>query len=110
MSFYRDTLRKARKTHRCELCRAVILIGEKYHDKAGNQDGDIWTFKECEKCQPVIIEFMDSFRVDDGYCDDFIRDWWMEEKCHKCKHISEDDCEMTHYCRCEKFEKVEVKE
>jgi len=140
MSFYRNTTRTARKEHKCELCDGTILRGEKYHDKAGNQDGDLWTSKECEKCQPVIVEFMSSGYADDGYCDEYIRDWWREEICCFCKHeylpckpdsdcitdfIDEDGhCEkltpyltckagdtcddMTHYCRCEKFEKEET--
>lgn len=83
MSFYRDELRKARLLHECDLCRTTIKIGEKYHSKAGNQDGDIWTSSECEKCQPVISDFLEN-GSDDGYCEEYIRDWWVEEKCPRC--------------------------
>ena len=137
MSFYRDTIRTARKEHKCGICHGVIKIGEKYHDKAGKHDGDLWHGKECEPCQPVIDEFNESDCADEGYCDEYIQEWWREEKCPVCKHYwlpcepdevclkqlikpngscpertkyntceAGDICgDMTHYCRCEKFEK-----
>ncbi|MDD3307725.1 MAG: hypothetical protein PHO29_11610 [Acetobacterium sp.] len=133
MSFYRDTVRTARKEHKCGLCGAIIKKCEKYHDKAGNEFGDIFYVKECEKCQPVIDEFCNSDHYDrsEGYCDEWIQEWWMDVKCYACKHfypacVPDEDCdepefcdyidknrrctggdtcdEMTHYCRCEKFE------
>lgn len=134
MSFYRDTIRTARKEHKCELCGAVIKKGEKYHDKAGSEN-DMWWTKECVKCQPVIGEYMESDIYDrsEGYCGDWIHEWWRDEKCYICKNYyplckpdSDCDCsdpkdcdvidkhgrctgddtcdEMTHLCRCEKFE------
>lgn len=133
MSFYRDTVRTARKEHKCELCGAVIQKGEKYHDKAGNELGDISYVKECEKCQPVLDEFCSSDHYDrsEGYFEEWIQEWWRDVKCYACKHfypacIPDEYCdepefcdcinkhgrctggdtcdEMTHYCRCEKFE------
>jgi hypothetical protein len=133
MSFYRDTVRTARKEHKCGLCGAIIKKGEKYHDKAGNELGDIFYVKECEKCQPVIDEFCssDHYERSEGYCEEWIQEWWRDVKCYECKHrypICEPDkscgdpktcdeinkygqctggdtCDkMTHYCRCEKFE------
>jgi len=127
MSFYRDEIRTARKDHKCDLCHGKIEIGEKYHNKAGNDGSMIWDSKECEKCQSVKDEFYKETGGDDGYCDDFIRYWWREEKCHKCKdywpecnpnHTCKEPCDckengkctggdycdkMTHYCRCENF-------
>ena len=135
MSFYRDTVRTARKEHKCYLCGAIIQKGEKYHDKAGNEFGDVFHAKECEICQLVIDEFCNSELYDrsDGYCADWLQDWWRDYKCPDCKHEypeckPDNDCEcndpkdcdvldgygrcqggdscddMTHYCRCEKFE------
>ena len=126
MGFYRDTVRKARKEHKCNVCHGVIHIGEKYHDKAGKHD-DMWFSKECDACQPVIIEFLASGHADDGYCDEYIQEWWRDVVCYGCKHywpickpdsycympcdnlkdgrcLGGDTCdEMTHYCRCEKY-------
>jgi hypothetical protein len=87
MSFYRDTIRKARKEHKCDICHGSIHIGDKYHDKAGiNYDNEFFCGKECEACQPVIGEFMKSDCADEGYCDEYIADWWINEKCYICKH------------------------
>jgi hypothetical protein len=145
VSFYRDTIRTARKEHKCGLCHGTINIGEKYHDKAGNSAVDenvVYSEKECEACQPVIDEFMSSSMADEGYCDEYIQEWWSNEKCWECIHhylpcepnewckdffpvgaesVNEckerskygtckvgDTCDdMTHYCRCEKYEKEE---
>ncbi|MBC3798485.1 hypothetical protein [Acetobacterium tundrae] len=130
MSFYRDTVRTARKEHKCELCGAIIQKGEKYHDKAGNELGDIGYTKECEKCQPVLEEFCNSeyYERGEGYTEDWIQEWWIDYKCDICKYkyqlcepdgVCENKClrknvtgtceyntcdEMTHYCRCENFE------
>lgn len=144
MSFYRDTIRTARKEHKCWVCHGVIKAGEKYHDKAGNSANDeneIFSGKECMACQPIIQEFLDSDHHDsyEGYCDEYIQEWWHDVMCYECKHrylpCSPDErckehfpkgaesvyeCEerskdgkcktgdtcddMTHYCRCEKFE------
>jgi len=113
MSFYRDTIRKARKQHECELCGVIIEKGETYHDKAGVEFDGLWSSRECNKCRPIIIEFLNSehWNNNEGYNEGLIREWWMDEKCDvcKCKYTDDDDvCEkMTHYCRCEKFE-VEI--
>jgi len=135
VSFYRDTIRKARKEHKCSLCGAVIHIGEEYHDKACNSynnDTVIYYNKECMKCQPLIVEFFQSDHADDGYNAEYMREWWRDVKCYDCKHywppckplpacqipcsnlkndrcIGGDPCDdMTHYCRCEKFEPEEA--
>ncbi|KNZ70294.1 hypothetical protein Tfer_0854 [Thermincola ferriacetica] len=144
MGFYRDIVRTARKEHKCDVCHGIIKAGEKYHDKAGNEgcEGNVWYSKECEACQIVINEFMKSDYADEGYCDEYIEEWWRDEKCPTCKHYflpckpdewckehfhigiesalecpertkygtceAGDTCdEMTHYCRCERYEKVD---
>ncbi len=137
MSFYRDTIRKAKKEHKCELCKATIMVGEQYHDKAGKTD-DMWYTKECETCQPIITDYLHSLREHE-YSEDNIKYWWQEEKCPKCIHYwpicepikycptletgqknsscdgwesgkckAGDYCDdMTHYCRCENFKEVQ---
>ncbi len=111
MSFYRNTIRTARKEHVCSLCEGIIKKGEKYHDKAGNAvncDAIFWG-KECQACQPVIAEFFEKggMYADDGYNADLLADWWREYKCCNCANLDE-LCQMTHYCRCEDFEALEV--
>ena len=140
MSFHRDNIRKARKEHKCDICNANIKTGENYHDKAGNciHENMIYTSKECVECQPIIDEFCnsDSYERNEGYCDEWILEWWRDEKCHDCKHHylpcvnnncidffrsggcdektkygtckAGDTCDdMTHYCRCTKFKKAD---
>jgi hypothetical protein len=142
MSFYRDTIRTARKEHKCSLCHGIIQKGEKYHDKAGNliDESYVYSAKECEACQPVIDEFMASCNDGEGYCEEYIQEWWRDVKCYDCKHRflpckPDDDCkkllqresdscpertkygtcsagdtcdDMTHYCRCERYEKADA--
>jgi len=83
-------------------------VGEKYHDKAcnsANDENNICWGRECMACQPVIEEYCKSDCYDscEGYCDEYIQEWWRDVKCYTCK--AGDTCDdMTHYCRCEKFE------
>lgn len=42
----------ARKRHRCQTCRRVILPGEDY-DRMFGVDGDVWTYKCCRHCYRV---------------------------------------------------------
>lgn len=87
MSFYRDTIRVARKEHKCDICKGVIKKGEKYHEKAGlNYEGEFFHCKECESCQPVIADFCQSDYADDGYCGEWIQEWWRDVKCYDCQH------------------------
>ena len=147
MGFYRDTIRTARKEHKCDICHGIIKAGDKYHDKAcnaANDENNVYWGKECMACQPVIKEFVQSDWYDscEGYCDEYIQEWWRDVKCCDCKHYylpckpdegckeffpvgaesykeckertkhgtckAGDTCDdMTHYCRCEKFEKAD---
>ena len=89
MSFYRDSVRTAKKEHKCDLYESVIIIGEKYHNKAGFDQcysDEVWSSKECLECQPVITEFLDSNHSDEGYCGEFMNEWWRDEKCYDCQH------------------------
>lgn len=89
LGFYRDTIRTARKEHKCTICHGIIKPGEKYHDRAGNSVFDedvIYWGKECMACQPVIKEFCQSDCYDEGYCDEYIQEWWRNEKCYDCQH------------------------
>jgi hypothetical protein len=145
MSFYRNTVRTARKEHKCDICHGVIKAGEQYHDIACNSANDesvVYWGKECMACQPVIRDFLGSSYYDscEGYCDEYIQEWWLDVKCRECKHrwlpcvpdnvcryefmtgednhcpertkhntcMDGDTCDdMTHYCRCEKYEKAD---
>ena len=99
MSFYRDTIRAARKEHKCDICEGVIKKGEKYHKKVGlNYDGEFFHCKECESCQPVIAEFCQTDYADDGYCGEWIQEWWRAEKCTACKNYFL-PCKPSEWCK-----------
>ncbi len=106
MSFCRETERTARKEHVCSLCGAAIKKGEKYIDHADNMDDEnyVCASKECMPCQPVKREFIKSDYADEGYCAEYLQEWWLDIKCYDCTHKSDECCEMTHPCRCEKYE------
>ena len=40
----------ARKSHVCNECRCTIRPGERYEYVVGKWDGDVLTFKTCERC------------------------------------------------------------
>lgn len=48
-SFYVAEVRTARKTHKCEECRNLILPGDKYEHVRGKWDY-VDTFKTCSHC------------------------------------------------------------
>ena len=113
MSFSRQTKRTARKEHKCWLCGKTIVKGEKYLDLAWMWDGEFGHESECMECKPAKLEFSNSYYADEGYGPDVMAEWWQTEKCMGCKYYLENgDCEksdMTHYMRCENFEKEETK-
>ena len=49
-SFFRETWVKARKEHKCCECGEVIKNGDEYQYIAGSWEGDLSTFKTCERC------------------------------------------------------------
>jgi hypothetical protein len=52
-SCYTETLRKARKEHRCCECRETIKPGDSYHYTSGIWDGRACSFKLCAKCEAL---------------------------------------------------------
>ena len=49
--FYTHTLRRARKLHRCEVCREPIPVGAHHVRSAGAHDGSIWTSRTHPGCE-----------------------------------------------------------
>lgn len=87
MTFQRVTIRTAKKEHKCGICQKKIQPGEKYREYAGKYDGDFYYGKECEPCQAIIIEYMESSYYDnEGYNEDNIYEWWRDVKCYDCQH------------------------
>jgi hypothetical protein len=53
--FYSETMRRARKEHRCCECRRTIRRGEMYEHVAGKTSGydRPWTSKTCAECREI---------------------------------------------------------
>ena len=52
-TFYNQSLRTAKKQHKCEECGGPILAGEKYEYVSGLWDGYFNVFKTCERCVDI---------------------------------------------------------
>ena len=61
--FINETKRRAVKKHICCECKSEINKGDDYYVITGKWDGEIRTYKTCEKC----IDLRDSM-VEAGYC------------------------------------------
>ena len=53
-SFYVDVMRKAIKQHRCHECKGAIHKCEVYQSVTGKWDGDILTYKTCQRCLDLL--------------------------------------------------------
>lgn len=51
--FFRQTLHRARKQHRCCECGKIIRIGEEYEYSAGKWDGDVTQYRTCFMCSTI---------------------------------------------------------
>jgi hypothetical protein len=56
-SFHRESVVKARKTHRCTECGRDIPAGEEYEYVFGVWDGDPSTYKTCRDCLSLRSSF-----------------------------------------------------
>jgi hypothetical protein len=52
-SFYRVELRLARKQYYCDECSGLILPKERYEYVSGKWDGDLGTYRTCERCVEI---------------------------------------------------------
>ena len=51
MTALRDTLVRARKRHRCDLCSTHIEAGQRHHASAVRDGRDVYTWREHEVCR-----------------------------------------------------------
>lgn len=61
--WFRTTTRTARKPHACCECRETIQTGAAHTYTVGKWDGDISTFRTCERCADLIAHYSEA-----GYC------------------------------------------
>ena len=64
-SVFSDTVRKARREHKCCECRRAIKIGEQYHLSKGCWEGKWDEYKTCMDCQDLREEIGGLYRSDE---------------------------------------------
>lgn len=51
--FWSESIRTARKEHKCVECRKIIPKGEKYNILTGKWDGEMSSYKMCLTCREI---------------------------------------------------------
>jgi hypothetical protein len=63
---WRETIRRARKSHHCCACKEVILPGDRYHYSSGVWDGSGGDFKHCLRCWKMFLALQNAMDDVDG--------------------------------------------
>lgn len=64
--------RKARKDHICDTCRSRIQKGEEYEISTNKDNGELYTWKQCYHCKPIVERmFKEGFYPDGATDQDF---------------------------------------
>lgn len=53
--FHESKRQKARKQHKCCECGGIVVPGEVYDYAVGKWEGDLLTFKTCERCTDLYM-------------------------------------------------------
>lgn len=73
-SVWSESLRSARKEHRCSACRETIRVGDRYHYTFYVNDGSPGRVKRCLRCEAIYrtleAKFEDARARDDGDVED----------------------------------------
>jgi hypothetical protein len=99
LDFFTDLTPKAKKEHKCEMCRGVILPGEKYHRQSGKYDGEFFDRKLHNSCNNIITTYC-SENGESEFEYDGIDDWLRDVYCYDC--TEKEDCEASTF-ECEKI-------
>jgi hypothetical protein len=70
---YDETVRRARKEHRCGACDEHIVPGATYWHIATVFDGTARTYKRCERCQAIHVHLRELCRATGS-------DMWPDER------------------------------
>jgi len=105
--FYNSRKVKARKEHKCELCRKPINKGEVYSYNVGLWEGDFFTQKRHIKCDDKLDKYL-SYIGYGEYSLDCFDDWLVDSMCNECKHYIDSDCDLEKEpIDCESFKEAE---
>lgn len=61
--------RKARKDHVCSLCGSKIYKGETYENQINKFDDQMYTWKQCYHCKPILDRIVTEWAPEDGVND-----------------------------------------
>jgi hypothetical protein len=81
---YKNVRRKASKAHACSACRDTIPAGHQYHAITIVDDGDVYTYKRCLRCEQIHAHLAARCRA--------LKDWshhWPDEELN-CGHSYEE--------------------
>ena len=78
---FSETIRTARKPHRCGECGRIIEPGEKYENAVGKWDGDFCTEITCADCLSLRKTFFCSWLYQNIWneFEEWLRDWVLSE-------------------------------
>ena len=68
---------KANKDHICSACHSKIKKGEEYERSFVINDGDLYAWKQCKWCEPLIQEMLKEYELAEWSYDDlheYVRD------------------------------------
>lgn len=102
--FYTQKMRKARKPHKCNLCKETIEPGQEYSHESGKFNGSIFENCLCKNCKDMQGAFFSiNNDLDDGYTWDNVIDDINEIVCYQCRKEN-GDCKFGYYetPKCEK--------
>jgi len=77
-SIYSDTVRKARREHKCCECGQIIKIGDRYHLFKGCWEGRWGEYKTCMECDEIKDEVLSLYRCDEVPAFGELREWARE--------------------------------
>ena len=94
--------RTARKKHECNLCCCDIQPGEKYNYDLMKYDGELYDWKEHEKCYFIAGELWDYIEPDEGMTEEDFKEGCREFcrcfVCPDCEKYNEDEYCDEVYC------------
>lgn len=92
LEFCTSTEPRARKEHKCDLCRRVILAGTKYVRCSGKLDGYFFDTKLHTECQEIIDDYC-SYYGENEWDEDGVFYWIQLNLCDSCSE--RDECEKS---------------
>ena len=101
-----DETRKARKSHKCNLCYREIQPGEQYHYQFLKYDGETYDWRECLECKELAGYLWSYIDPDEGMTEESfsegLQEFCAEFVCVNCPEYDKEngECRIEYpYCR-----------